>query len=82
MTGQSDEHLRGVGQRCLGLGTVQAADVITDADGEAVLELVVPGAEGRVPPSVLAVLAGGGVGVVSVATQGTADDRTFVVRAR
>lgn len=68
--------LRGVGQRCLGLRGVTSADVLEIKDEHA-LELVCEDTA-RVPPSVLAVLAGGGVGIEFVSRQGGA----LVVRCR
>jgi hypothetical protein len=61
--------LREAGQRCLGLAPVEAADVTNDG---ATLELVITGADGRVAPSVLVVLAGTGIGILDVSPQGDA----------
>lgn len=63
----TDRTLRGAGQRCLGLAGVNHADVTEHG-----LELVLSERWDTVPPSVLAVLAGSGVGVANVARQGDA----------
>jgi hypothetical protein len=73
-----DRHLRGIGQRCLGLQDVTSADVIPgEGSARGTLELVVENRD-RVPPSVLAVLAGGGLGIETVNRQGEA----LVVKCR
>lgn len=67
-----DRHLRGIGQRCLGLKDVTSAKAIPgEGSARGSLELVIENRD-RVPPSVLAVLAGGGLGIQSVDTQGQA----------
>lgn len=67
-----DRHLRGIGQRCLGLKDVTSAKAIPgEGSARGSLELVVENRD-RVPPSVLAVLAGGGLGIGTVQRQGEA----------